>query len=136
MVSKNEMVRGHLAAVASIIIFFLLCDAAAKPNFIVMFADDTGWGDLGANWPQTTDTPRLDEMAEKGTRMHDWHAGASVCTPSRAALLTGRLGLRTGVTHNFGPPSKGGLPLNETTIAEALKGAGYHTGMIGTRVGS
>ena len=64
-------------------------------------------------------------------RLTDFHAGASVCTPSRASLLTGRLGLRTGVIHNFDPESLGGLPLNETTLAEVLKGNGYTTGMIG-----
>lgn len=53
-----------------------------------------------------------------------------MCTPSRAALLTGRLGLRTGVVSNFGPSSTGGLPLNETTIAEMLVPAGYRTGMV------
>ena len=96
--------------------------------------DDWGWGDLGANWAPTNAlglTPNLDKLADGGLRFVDFHAGASVCTPSRAALLTGRLGLRTGVTSNFGPSSTGGLPLNETTIAELLKPMGYKTGMIG-----
>ena len=64
-------------------------------------------------------------------RFVDFHAAASTCSPSRAALLTGRLGLRNGVTHNFAVTSVGGLPLNETTLAEVLRGAGYVTGMIG-----
>jgi arylsulfatase G len=64
-------------------------------------------------------------------RLTDFHAGASVCTPSRAALLTGRLGLRTGLTRNFGPDSLGGIPTNETTIAEILSSAGYRTAMLG-----
>jgi arylsulfatase A-like enzyme len=64
-------------------------------------------------------------------RLTDFHAGASVCTPSRAALLTGRLGLRTGLTKNFGPNSLGGIPTNETTIAEILSSAGYRTAMLG-----
>ena len=54
-----------------------------------------------------------------------------MCTPSRAALLTGRLGLRTGLTKNFGPKSLGGIPTNETTIAEILSNAGYRTAMLG-----
>ena len=66
-------------------------------------------------------------------RLTDFHAGASICTPSRAALLTGRLGLRTGVINNFVPRSLAGLPLNETTIAEVLHKNGYNTGMIGKR---
>ena len=65
------------------------------------------------------------------TRFTDFHAGASVCSPSRAALLTGRLGKRTGVITNFNKGATAGLPLNETTFAETFKAAGYKTGMIG-----
>ncbi|XP_062827231.1 arylsulfatase G isoform X2 [Anolis carolinensis] len=102
-----------------------------KPNFIIIFADDIGWGDLGANWALRNDTPNLDKMASEGMRFVDFHSAASTCSPSRASLLTGRLGLRNGVTHNFAVTSVGGLPLNETTLAEVLKEAGYRTGIIG-----
>ena len=66
----------------------------------------------------------MNALAASGMRFTDLHAGASVCTPSRAALLTGRLGLRTGITHNFAPPSVAGLPTNETTFSEVLKQVG------------
>ncbi|XP_008939679.1 PREDICTED: arylsulfatase G [Merops nubicus] len=107
------------------------CAAYGQPNFIVVLADDVGWGDLGANWAETKETPHLDELAAEGTRFVDFHAAASTCSPSRASLLTGRLGARNGVTHNFAVTSVGGLPLNETTLAEVLREAGYSTGAIG-----
>uniref|UniRef100_A0A8D0BYJ5 Arylsulfatase G n=1 Tax=Salvator merianae TaxID=96440 RepID=A0A8D0BYJ5_SALMN len=102
-----------------------------KPNFIVILADDVGWGDLGVNWGLRRDTPNLDKMAMEGMRFVDFHSAASTCSPSRASLLTGRLGLRNGVTHNFAVTSMGGLPLNETTLADVLKKAGYLTAVIG-----
>ncbi|NXY51235.1 ARSG Arylsulfatase, partial [Ceuthmochares aereus] len=105
--------------------------AYGQPNFIVILADDVGWGDLGANWAETKETPHLDELAAQGMRFVDFHSAASTCSPSRASLLTGRLGARNGVTHNFAITSVGGLPLNETTLAEVLREAGYSTGAIG-----
>ena len=105
----------------------------ARPNVLLLFADDWGWGDLGANWKATVGlTPHMDALAASGMRLTDFHAGASVCTPSRASLLTGRLGLRTGITHNFAPGSAFGLPRTELTIAALLKQqTDYHTAMIG-----
>jgi arylsulfatase A-like enzyme len=92
------------------------------PNFVAFFGDDWGWGDLGAANPDVAGlTPHMDRLALLGVRFTDFHSGASVCTPARAALLTGRLGLRTGVVRNFNPRSDGGLPLNETTIAELVR---------------
>ncbi|XP_038613150.1 arylsulfatase G isoform X1 [Tachyglossus aculeatus] len=102
-----------------------------RPNFVVILVDDMGWGDLGANVGESKDTVHLDQMAAEGMRFVDFHAAASTCSPSRASLLTGRLGIRNGVTHNFAVTSVGGLPLNETTLAEVLREAGYATGVIG-----
>ena len=104
----------------------------SRPNVVLMNVDDTGWGDYGFNNPaKSRDTPHLDALRSEGMRFTDLHAGASVCTPSRAALLTGRVGLRTGVVGNFMPYSLGGLPSSETTIATLLRQAGYATGMAG-----
>ncbi|KAM3920870.1 arylsulfatase G [Leptodactylus fuscus] len=103
-----------------------------QPNFIVILADDIGWGDLGANMAaEQSHTPHLDKLASEGLRLVDFHSAASTCSPSRASLLTGRLGIRNGVTHNFAATSVGGLPTNETTLAEVLKQCGYMTGLIG-----
>lgn len=105
-----------------------------KPNFIIILADDIGWGDLDANSnPEVrkNNTPCLNEMAQHGLRFIDFHSPASTCSPSRASILTGRYGLRNGVTHNFGVKSVAGLPLSEVTFPQLLQAAGYHTAMIG-----
>eukprot|EP00462_Mataza_sp_D1_P007511 CAMPEP_0175123268 /NCGR_PEP_ID=MMETSP0087-20121206/2151_1 /TAXON_ID=136419 /ORGANISM="Unknown Unknown, Strain D1" /LENGTH=487 /DNA_ID=CAMNT_0016404945 /DNA_START=176 /DNA_END=1639 /DNA_ORIENTATION=- len=87
---------------------------------------------MGANWGDAKGmTPNLDKIADEGIRFTDFHVAASVCSVSRAALLTGRLGLRNGVTHNFGVDSMYGLPRTENTIAELLKPVGYRTGIVG-----
>lgn len=112
-----------------------------QPNFIIIFADDLGYGDLSCYGHPTIMTPNLDKMAEEGMRFTQFYVGAAVSSPSRAALLTGRLGVRTGVYGTKDPKgnkgvvflqnSLSGLPLSEITIAEVLKGSGYETAIIG-----
>ncbi|XP_049853424.1 arylsulfatase G-like isoform X1 [Schistocerca gregaria] len=101
------------------------------PNIVLILADDLGWGDFGSYWPYTALTPNLDAIAKEGIRFSDFHVASSVCTPSRGALLTGRLGLRTGVVKHLTPDAVGGISENETTLAEILSHAGYRTGMFG-----
>ena len=106
-----------------------------KPNFVIIFADDLGYGDLGCFGHPTIRTPNLDQMAAEGQKWTNFYVGASVCTPSRAALLTGRLPIRSGMCDDnrrvLFPDSAGGLPQGEITIAEALKSQGYATACVG-----
>ena len=106
------------------------------PNIIIILADDLGYGDLGCYGSPSIRTPELDRMASEGLRFTDFYAGGNLCTPSPAAMLTGRLAIRSGVAgrrgkHVFHPGTSGGLPAQETTIAEALKPKGYATALIG-----
>lgn len=108
--------------------------AAEKPNVVIIFADDLGYGDLGCYGSPTISTPNLDRMARQGLRFTDFYSASEVCTPSRAALLTGRYPIRSGIWGKrrvLFPNSKGGLPAQEVTIAEALKTQGYSTAHIG-----
>jgi len=115
-------------------LLFALANAAglkgSKPNVIVLFADDFGWGDVGHNNPEVFETKTIDALAAGGITFKDFHT-FPLCTPSRAQLLTGRVGLRTGVVTNFLTTSEFGLPLTEKTIAELLVPAGYDTAMAG-----
>ncbi|MBN2138168.1 MAG: sulfatase [Sedimentisphaerales bacterium] len=108
---------------------------ANKPNFVVIFCDDLGYGDLGVYGHPTIRTPNIDAMAAQGQKWTNFYAAASVCTPSRAGLLTGRLPIRSGMCSSsrrvLFPDSAGGLPETEVTIAQALKPRGYATGCIG-----
>ncbi len=123
---------------------FLLTNAAVihgqnndkgTPNFVIIFADDLGYGDLGTYGNPTIKTPNLDRMAYEGQKWTNFYVAASVCTPSRAALLTGRLTVRSGMSSNktrvLFPNSKNGLPAYEITLAEQLKKVGYSTACIG-----
>lgn len=92
-----------------------------SPNYIVIFVDDMGYGDLGIYGNPTISTPHLDKMAYEGQKWTQFYSAASVCTPSRAALLTGRLPVRSGMTGVLFPNSLSGLPSSEFTIAEKLK---------------
>lgn len=102
--------------------------AAEKPNIILIYSDDHGWADLGAQGSdKDIRTPNLDAMARDGVRFTRGYVSAPQCVPSRAGVLTGRYQQRFGVEDN----NKGPLPLEQLTLAERLKGAGYVTGQVG-----
>ncbi|MFO0888544.1 MAG: sulfatase [Isosphaeraceae bacterium] len=104
--------------------------AAPPPNVVILLADDLGYGDLGCYGHPTIRTPNLDRMAAEGVKLTQFYAW-SYCTPSRAALLTGRLPIRSGLNRVLFPKSTGGLPDAEVTLAEALRARGYATMCIG-----
>ncbi|MFQ5799591.1 MAG: sulfatase, partial [Bacteroidota bacterium] len=111
--------------------YSLLTGKRRPPNIIFIFTDDMGYGDIGCYGHPTIATPNLDRMATEGMKLTQFHVASSVCTPSRAGLLTGRLPIRSGLTRVLIPQSTGGIPDEEITIAELLKGAGYATACIG-----
>ena len=110
-------------------------NSTSRPNYVVIFCDDLGWGDLGAYGHPTIRTPNLDRLASEGQRWTSFYAAAPVCTPSRAGILTGRLPIRNGMASEqhrvLFPESKGGLPESEITLAQHLKDHGYRTACIG-----
>lgn len=102
-----------------------------QPNFIIILADDLGYGDLGCDGGTVIRTPNLDRMAEEGVRLTDFYASANVCTPSRAGLLTGQYAIRNGLAHEVIQPSDTtGLPVDALTIPKAL-GDDYASALIG-----
>jgi arylsulfatase A len=118
----------------SFAILFAVPNALAldrPPNFVLILADDLGYGDLGVYGHPLLKTPNLDRMASEGVRLTNFYAAASTCTPSRAALLTGRYPIRSGLIRVLHPREKLGLPDSEITLAEALKERGYATACIG-----
>ena len=120
------------------LLFSVSVSAQKQPvNVVLIFVDDLGYGDLGCFGHPTIRTPNIDRMAAEGMKFTQFYAAANVCTPSRAALLTGRLPVRSGMAGSdesgnvLYPYSTGGLPQSETTIARALKAKDYRTAIIG-----
>jgi len=105
--------------------------ALDRPNVVMLFVDDLGYGDVGFNGHPTTNTPNIDKLAWNGKVLTTWYSGCPVCSCSRASLMTGRQWSRMGIPGVFGPTVDSGLPLNETTVADQLSAAGYATGAAG-----
>lgn len=122
-------------------LFLVIClavSAAAAdrpPNIIVILADDLGWADLGHDGSKI-DTPNIDKLARQGVKLTRYYASAPLCSPSRAALLTGRYPQSVGVPELASPEARGNVPIlaldhQAITIPEALKPAGYRSVMVG-----
>lgn len=110
------------------------CTRRRKPNFVLIMADDLGYGDIGCYGNSFINTPNLDAMAENGLKFTDFHSNGPVCTPTRAALLTGRYQQRAGlpgVIYVRGETRQTGMAQEEYTFAEAIKAGGYRTAIVG-----
>ena len=101
------------------------------PNIVYIFTDDLGYGDLSTFGAQDISTPNIDRLADEGIKFTDFYSASSVCSPSRAGLLTGRIPQRMGINSVFFPESFTGMPSQEITIAEMLKERHYKTGIVG-----
>ncbi len=123
---------GFIFIFAAILLGQLKLAAAepVRPNFIIILADDMGYGDIGCFGAKTNRTPNLDRMAREGMRMTSFY-GAPVCTPSRAQIITGCYAKRVSLPEVLFPASPVGLSADEHTIAGLLKSLGYATMIIG-----
>lgn len=134
-VSRRQFIRTLAAGAGAAALWPGVVRAAAekrKPNFIVIFTDDQGYQDLGCFGSPLIATPNIDRMAAEGMKFTDFYVAAAVCSPSRAALLTGCYPARVGFTGGaLYPGVSQGLSADEVTIAELLKTQGYATACIG-----
>ena len=101
-----------------------------RPNIVFILADDLGWSELGCYGNKFNETPNIDSLANKGILFKQAYAAAPVCSPYRAALLTGQYPIKTGIT-DYLRPNDNPLSVKLPSIAKVLKNNGYYTGMIG-----
>jgi arylsulfatase A-like enzyme len=139
MTSVIELMNIGVINMRTTVFVVLLCivccesgpsSADSPPSMIFVMTDDQGWGDVGYNGHPKIKTPNLDAMAAAGMRFDRFYATASVCSPTRAACLTGRNNWRMNISNPM-RADEGHLPQEEITIAEALKAKGYSTGHFG-----
>ena len=133
----RPFLRSILPAFLGLLTLFAVVaeEPAGKPNFIIILADDLGYGDLGCYGSQRNQTPHIDQLAAEGIRFTDFHSNGPMCTPTRAALLTGRYQQRFGLKFESALGGKEhydqGLPHAVQTLPESLKEQGYATGCFG-----
>lgn len=125
-----------LVAITATVILTSACattesEKTARPNFIQILTDDQGWGDLGSYGHQFIQTPHIDRLAAEGIKFTDAYSGGSVCSPSRAAILTGRTPLRNGVFRFISSDHFCHLPAEEVTLPQLLREEGYQTAHFG-----
>ncbi len=131
--------RRSLVVLLGIYTAIAVLPAAAKepvrPNFVIILVDDLGYGDVGCYGSTLSKTPNINRLAKGGLRCTDFHSNGPMCSPTRAALLTGcyqqRFGRKFDSALGAGPNRENGLPLEAVTLAEVLKRSGYATGIFG-----
>jgi len=132
-----SMVITMMRAIRAVCLLAALACARARapldrPNIVLVYIDDLGYGDMGYTGHPTTRTPNIDRLAYNGRVLSTWYSASPVCTASRTALMTGRQPPRVGMPGVINSLNVEGLPLNETTLATLLHdGAGYRTLAIG-----
>ena len=136
----NKLIHRSLVVILTALVLLPLphdtVSAQRHPNIIFIYADDLGYGDIGCYGATAIKTPNIDRMAAEGLRLTSFYSVSPICTPSRAALMTGRYAARMGIdqmrlANVLFPTDKTGLPQSETIIARALKDRGYATACIG-----
>ncbi len=120
-----------IALVAAAVSLVSFAGVNEKPNILLIVADDLGYGDLSVQGCKDFKTPHIDSIAKQGMRFTDAYVTCPVCAPSRAGMLSGRWQDRFGFHGNPAPHAEWGLPLEETTMADVLQGAGYRTAIFG-----
>lgn len=105
--------------------------STSLPNFVLIVIDDLGYGDIGIYGNKIHHTPNIDRLAKEGLLLTDFHSNGSVCSPTRAALMTGQYQQRAGVEHAIGFNEEEGMPLEKITIAEMLRERGYKSAVFG-----
>ncbi|XP_059014686.1 steryl-sulfatase isoform X1 [Mustela lutreola] len=135
--SKSRNMRVPVSLLLLLLLWETHSHAASRPNFVLLMADDLGIGDPGCYGNKTLRTPNIDRLAEGGVKLTHHLAASPLCTPSRAAFMTGRYPIRSGMASEslmgvfIFSASSGGLPTSEITFAKLLKNQGYSTALIG-----
>ena len=136
---RTAINRSLLAILAAVVLWPLppqIVSAQRRPNIVFIYADDMGYGDIGCYGAKAIKTPNIDRMAAEGLKFTNFYSVSPICTPSRAALMTGRYAARMGVdqmhlANVLFPADKTGLPQTEITVARVLRDRGYATACIG-----
>ena len=129
--NRREFIKALGLGVATLTVPGCAKPTTRKPNFVIIFTDDQGYADVGCFGAEGFETPNLDRMTAEGAKFTDFYAAAPVCSPSRAALLTGCYPMRVSIPRVLFPRDKIGLNPDEVTIADMLKTRGYATCCIG-----